>query len=184
MFTQSTSSLTASLLSHATGRSRRDTHCEQREAGLYRTYGGAVFARCRRVLGDPHAAEDATQEVFLRVHHHLARVPDTAEALRWIYRVATNYCLNQLRDAKRRHTLDLEWRSFQPSASVDRPAADARWIMSKVPLNVASVAWLYHVDGMRQQEIAELLDISRRTVVARLGTFERHMRALLARDPA
>jgi RNA polymerase sigma-70 factor (ECF subfamily) len=64
---------------------------------LYRTYAPVIFARCRRILNDARAAEDATQETFLRVHRHLAKAPD-AHALRWIYRIATNYCLNELRD--------------------------------------------------------------------------------------
>jgi len=58
---------------------------------LYRTYGPAIYARCRLLLADPSAAEDATQETFLRVHRHLDRVPSAREGLYWIYRVATNY---------------------------------------------------------------------------------------------
>jgi len=69
---------------------------------LYRTYGPAIYARCRLLLADPSAAEDATQETFLRVHRHLDRVPSAREGLYWIYRVATNYCLNHLRDQRAR----------------------------------------------------------------------------------
>ena len=42
-------------------------------AALYRTYGGILRGRCRRLLGDAAAAEDATHEVFLRVQRHLER---------------------------------------------------------------------------------------------------------------
>ena len=42
---------------------------------LYRRHGPAVYARCRRMLGDDAAAEDATQETFLRVLGHLENAP-------------------------------------------------------------------------------------------------------------
>jgi DNA-directed RNA polymerase specialized sigma24 family protein len=54
------------------------------------------------LLGDRAAAEDAIQETFLRVQRHLDRAPDAGEALIWVYRIATNYCLNEIRDRKLR----------------------------------------------------------------------------------
>src|SRR5262249_36458571 len=69
---------------------------------LYRRYGPAIYARCRTLLAPERAAEDATQETFLRVQRHLDRVPSAREALYWIYRVATNHCLNELRSRRGR----------------------------------------------------------------------------------
>jgi RNA polymerase sigma-70 factor (ECF subfamily) len=60
-----------------------------------------IYARCCRLLGDRAVAENATQETFMRVHKHLDKAPDGREALAWIYRIATNYCLNEIRDRKR-----------------------------------------------------------------------------------
>src|SRR5258706_10009090 len=75
---------------------------DDRLTSLYRTYGPIIYARCSRLLGDRASAEDATQETFMRVLRHLDRAPDSAEALAWIYRIATNYCLNEIRDRKKR----------------------------------------------------------------------------------
>src|SRR5262245_12099271 len=69
---------------------------------LYRSYGGIIYARCRKLLGDDSAAEDAAQETFIRVFRHLDRAPDERAALAWIYRIATNYCLNEIRDRRLR----------------------------------------------------------------------------------
>ena len=65
---------------------------------LYRKYGAVIYSRCRRLLKDDALAEDATQEVFVRVMRHIESAPDDQAALAWIYRISTNYCLNQLRD--------------------------------------------------------------------------------------
>src|SRR5215813_6025428 len=78
---------------------------DDRLTALYRAYGPVIYARCRRLLGDGGAAEDATQETFMRVYRHLDKA-DSREALGWIYRIATNYCLNEIRNRKRRPALD------------------------------------------------------------------------------
>ena len=149
---------------------------------LYRAYGGAVYARCRRILSDPQSAEDAAQETFIRVHRHLANAPGPEQALRWIYRIATNYCLNEVRNRKLRPQL-VEKIPEPPRDAAADPLVDkalVRWLVFRVPEKVRTVAWLYHVDGLEQAELAELLGISRRTVVNRLAEFQARARKLLA----
>jgi RNA polymerase sigma-70 factor (ECF subfamily) len=149
---------------------------DDRVTALYREYGPAIFARCRRLLEDVAAAEDATQETFLRVRKHLERAPDGRQALAWIYRIATNYCLNEIRNRKvraepREH---LPEQAAEPRSVEDALANEdlARRLIRRAPEKLRVVAWLYHVDGMEQAEIATVLDISRRTVVNRLAEFE------------
>jgi RNA polymerase sigma-70 factor (ECF subfamily) len=147
-------------------------------ARLYKMYGPFIYARCCKLLGDPAAAEDATQETFLRVERHLSKVPPRSnEALAWIYRVATNYCLNELRNRKRRP--EPREKLPEPEApSAVAPSEQAlvdrdlvRRIIDRVAGQLRSVAWLYHVDGLDQEEVAVALGISRRTVVTRLSEF-------------
>jgi RNA polymerase sigma-70 factor, ECF subfamily len=158
---------------------------DDRLTALYRAYGPVIYARCRRLLGDGGAAEDATQETFMRVYRHLDRA-DSRQALAWIYRIATNYCLNELRDRKRRPALE----DHAPEAlgeDLERVLADrdlvAR-IVDRAPEKVRVVAWLHHVDGLDQGEVARVLDISRRTVVNRLAEFTTNARKFLMRGAA
>ena len=53
---------------------------DDRAAELYRKFGAVIYSRCRRILRDPTAAEDATQEVFLRALKHLESAPSDAAA--------------------------------------------------------------------------------------------------------
>jgi RNA polymerase sigma-70 factor (ECF subfamily) len=147
-------------------------------ADLYRTYGGIVYARCRRILGDAQAAEDAAQETFLRLHRHFDRMPDSVEMLRWIYRVATNYCLNQIRDARRRRALADQWSWHEAPCEPNVGLLEMRELMSRVPEKLRNVAWLRYVDGMDQEEVAGVLGISRRTVVTRLAEFNLRARSV------
>lgn len=159
---------------------------------LYRSYGRVVYARCQRILGDGAAAEDATQETFLRVFRHLDKAPSNDDAIAWIYRIATNYCLNELRGRKTRAQpgITMDARDVAESAGPDRPAAirleallqnrDQAWrVITGVPEKLRAVAYLHHVDGMEQAEVARLLGVSRRTVVYRLAEFQERARKLL-----
>lgn len=136
---------------------------------LYRAYGPVIYARCRRLLGDAAAAEDATQETFMRVHRHLAKA-DSREALAWIYRIATNYCLNEIRNRKRRPEPTDELPEVMTTVEASLADRDlAARIIARAPEKLRVVAWLHYVDGLDQAEVARVLDISRRTVVNRLN---------------
>ena len=159
---------------------------DDRLSALYRAYGPVIYARCRRLLGDGGAAEDATQETFMRVHRHLDKA-DSREALGWIYRIATNYCLNEIRNRKRRAELDERVPRPALGATVDQVLADRELvarIVDGAPEKLRVVAWLHHVDGLDQGEVARVLDISRRTVVNRLAEFTDSARRLIEREAA
>lgn len=153
---------------------------------LYRMYGPIVYARCVRLLGDRSTAEDATQETFIRVQRHLGKAPASSEALAWIYRIATNYCLNEIRDRKLRPELHDELPE-RPGVSLEVILADrdlvAR-IVKRSPEKLRATAWLHHVDGLDQGEVARVLGSSRRTVVNRLAEFAENARKFADRSGA
>jgi RNA polymerase sigma-70 factor (ECF subfamily) len=61
-----------------------------------------IYAASYRMLGSKHAAEDAVQETFLRLWRHASKwKPTGAKFETWLYRVAMNICLDQLRKSKR-----------------------------------------------------------------------------------
>lgn len=159
---------------------------------LYRRYGPAIYARCRTLLADESAAEDATQETFLRVQRHLDRVPSAREALYWIYRVATNYCLNELRSRRSRalpwaDLADLPEIAPDDIDAVESRLADqdlARRLIARARPNVRMVAWLYHLDGFEQEEVAAIVGVSRRTVATRLAQFSSNARKFVRRSAA
>ncbi|HEY1812929.1 MAG TPA: sigma-70 family RNA polymerase sigma factor [Kofleriaceae bacterium] len=156
---------------------------EDRLTTLYRMYGPVIYSRCVRLLGDRAAAEDATQETFVRIQRHLAKAPDPTEALAWVYRIATNYCLNEIRDRKLRPVAEAELPELA-TGNLEAALADrdlVAHIVRRSSEQVRAVAWLHHVDGMDQGEVARVLGISRRTVVNRLAEFRHDARELVAR---
>jgi RNA polymerase sigma-70 factor (ECF subfamily) len=157
---------------------------EDRLTSLYREYGQAIYWRCLKILRDEAAAEDATQETFLRVHRHLDRTPDADEAGRWILRIATNYCLNAARDRRRGPESRDELPDQPGDVSLEQVLADrdmVRRIVGRVDEKLRAAAWAHYVDGLDHVEAARMLGISRRTVANRLAVFEERARKIIRR---
>jgi RNA polymerase sigma-70 factor (ECF subfamily) len=159
---------------------------DDKVASLYRKYGATIFSRCRRLLRDEALAEDATQEVFVRVFRHIEAAPDDAAALGWIYRISTNYCLNQLRD-RSRHAEPTAPEALPEVSDGELPEALwldrdlAQRLIARAPEKLQEVAVLYYVDGLEQEQVAKALGISRRTVINRLQEFQERSRKFLGR---
>jgi len=159
-----------------------------RRAGeLYKEFGPVVCRRCLRLLKDPEAARDATQEVFMKLVRDMAKLEDRETVLPWIYRVATNHCLNIRRNAHRRgedHAeADLEIATTSPvDAFPDRALAQS--VLSRFDAATQAVAVGVIVDGMEHEEVAAALGVSRRTVARKLERFLENARKYLTRSEA
>jgi RNA polymerase sigma-70 factor (ECF subfamily) len=152
----------------------------ERIVSLYRELGPAVYRRCLRLLKDREAARDATQEVFVKLVRDMGRLADRETALPWIYRVATNHCLNVLRDARRRPAAAEDALEVVPSAPTSFPDRQlARQVLASFDVETQAIAVGVLVDGMEHEELAGALGISRRTVHRKLTRFLERARTLL-----
>lgn len=149
---------------------------------LYRRYGPVVYRRCLKLLRDQEEARDAAQEVFVRALSRLDSL-SYGSPLPWLHEIATRHCLNLLRnDARRAAVRD---RALRPQGAADLAVAladrsHAAWILRQVDDTTALVAIHHVVDGMTQEEIAERVGLSRKTVGLRLQAFFTAARSLVA----
>jgi RNA polymerase sigma-70 factor, ECF subfamily len=144
-----------------------------RATELYREYGALVYRRCLRLLKHPDAASDATQEVFAKLVRDLDKLEANEASLRWLYCVATNHCLNHLRD-QRRHgeeALDAELELASPSGDAGFDLALVRGVLAHFDVATRAVAVGVLVDGMDYEEVAVSLGVSKRTVSRKLQRF-------------
>jgi RNA polymerase sigma-70 factor (ECF subfamily) len=153
----------------------------ERAEELYRTYGPAVYRRCLKLLRDKEAARDATQEVFVRLLRDAERFERVETALPWLYRVATNHCLNLLRNRNRHGEQELgDWEVADPAAAPSYPDRHlAQAVLSAFDEGTQAVAVGVLVDGMGHEELAGALGISRKTVERRLARFLERARVLV-----
>jgi RNA polymerase sigma-70 factor, ECF subfamily len=142
---------------------------------LYAKFGPTIYARCKRLLRDGTAAEDATQDVFMKVLKHIDSAPGEEAVLPWIHRITTNHCLNVIRDSKRHaepveHVPEVVDDEFEDSV-VTRDFANR--LMAATPEELKAPAVMYHARGIEQSRVATALGVSRRTVLYRLAEFTR-----------
>jgi RNA polymerase sigma-70 factor (ECF subfamily) len=133
---------------------------------LYAVHGPRIRAHCSRLLGDRASGEDATHDVFMRVGRLAGSVPAPEEIRPWLFRIATNHCLNELRSRNvRARTPPQLSEATRDQQDVMAARNDARRLLERLPPRARTVALLIYVDGMVQHEVAETLGVSRRTVV-------------------
>lgn len=157
----------------------------QQAERLYAQYGPVVYRRCLRLLGEREAAKDATQEVFVKLLRDSQRLRDAETALPWIYRVATNHCLNQLRNGARRReeSDDASYELASDEGTELFPDRQlARKVLARFDTDTQAIAVGVLVDGLQQDEVAATLGISRKTVSRRLERFLENARKFLARS--
>jgi RNA polymerase sigma-70 factor (ECF subfamily) len=144
---------------------------------LYRQLAPLVHARARRIIG--MEADDIVQETFVKL---MRANPDDSQLTAWLYTTATNLCLDRLRHLARR---DPAWQTaVADHASRPRDAESllasheaCRRLLAGLPRRTQAVAVLVCFDEMTQDEAADLLGVSRRTVAEDM----RRVRELAAR---
>ena len=130
-----------------------------------------LTAYCYRMLGSPFEAEDAAQETLLRAWRGLDRFEGRAALRSWLYRIATNVCLDMLRGRERRaRPMDLG-----PARSPEGPIGEI----------LPEVAWIEPVPDRLvvsegdPAEVAELRETVRLAFVAALQQLPPRQRAVL-----
>lgn len=161
-----------------------------------------VEAFLYRLSGDRQKAEDGAQEVFLRLWLARHRYEPRARFSTFLYQVARNYWLNQVRKERSR---PVEVEGLAPDGEEGAPGAFARlaapaahdpramlfasyrrWqirqAIAELPEGLRLVFVLGHLEGCRFSEIAEILEIPIGTVKSRMHAAVRRLRARLGTD--
>lgn len=160
---------------------------------LYNRYGTLVFSTALRVLGDPDAAEDVTQEVFLRIWRHPDRyAPQRGHFVPWILSVARNGAVDAVRSRgrRRRHEIDAEEpeRDLPSDGGRDDPALMAELVderqkvrraLACLPADQRRAISMAYFGGYTQQEIADLLREPLGTIKTRIRLGMQKLRLLL-----
>ena len=161
---------------------RDDPHPADWIAQLYDRHAGAVYGYALRLLGSPEAAEDATQETFLRAHRGRAGFRHEADPLTWLIRIASRACLDSLARGKGVEPREPTPPAPDPVAGPVEAAERERVLaaaLGRLPFAQRQVVVLKEFVGLRFRQIAEVLDVPLGTV---LGRMHRALRRL-AKDP-
>ena len=141
-------------------------------------YRGELTGYCYRMLGSPFDAEDAVQETLVRAWRGLDRFEGRAALRSWLYRIATNVCLDMV-DARKRRALPMDFGPAQePVASNLNILPESTWVepipddrvapegdpaevaVARETIRLAFVAALQHLPA-RQRAVLILCEVLR-----------------------
>ncbi len=164
--------------------------CQQGEleafSDLFTEYKGSVYRLAATILRDEQDAEDATQDVFLRVFRQAGAFRGQSSFTTWLTAIVVNVCRDRLRRQKLRRAIMLErLRHLASSDSQDveeevvhRQQRRSLWLVvdgmdEKIRLPVI----LFYQEGLSVQEIAQVLRFPARTIYTRLHMARERLRA-------
>jgi RNA polymerase sigma-70 factor, ECF subfamily len=147
---------------------------------LFERYQGVVSRRCLALLGNPEDAAEASQDVFERALSGLGRFRLQSSPLTWVYGIATRHSLQLLRNRRSRQLALV----FLPRPSEVLPdqvsaAADVGRVLEALSPEEQELTVYAMRDGMTQEEIAEVLRVSRKSVRRRLDALHRRLGRVL-----
>ena len=131
----------------------------------YEQYAALIYRVCYSLLLNKEDAEDAVQEVFLKLFHHKHMFQDVEHEKAWLIRVATNQCKDMIRKRKVRETVPIdELMEF----GIEEEDSCLLQSIFMLPDKIKVVFILFYLEGYQVNEIAKMLKLSESAVKMRL----------------
>jgi len=139
---------------------------------IFDQYQRPIYNYVLRMIGDPEEASDLTQEAFIKAYVALAKTPSDLNLSAWLYRIATNTCIDALRRKK-----ILTWQPWETFTKVFHPKQvapdnpeqellrkeDAQFVqevLCKLPPRYRQCLILREYQDLPCSQIAEIMEIS------------------------
>lgn len=164
-------------------------------ADVFSEYQRPIYNYLLRMTQNQTEAEDLTQETFIRVQRGLPTFRGEASVTTWIYRIATNASLDHFRRGATRQAKaalsleetesDREWVPNETASSPEQVAAQSEMsdcvqrFIWRLPPSYRTVLILHDLQGLKNRQIADVLDCSLDTVKIRLHRARKKLRASL-----
>jgi RNA polymerase sigma-70 factor (ECF subfamily) len=144
---------------------------------VYRCHAPMVFRRACKLLGSDADAGEIVQDVFLSLFEKPAQYAAASSLTTFLYSATTHACLNRLRNQRGRVKLQLAREAELVPDGSDRLTQEELLLLQTtlrtMPADLAHVAVYHFMDGLTQEEIAEVLGCSRRHVGNQLARVQR-----------
>ncbi len=165
---------------------------------LIALYEKKILNHCYRMLGNLADAEDATQEVFVKIFRFIKSYTGQSAFSTWIYKIASNVCLDYVRKHRRHqkdtvsiHQQNKEGEEFFLSIEDDGPSPYEKTKANEAQEKLAEalsqlsdeqkqVIILRDVDGFSYEEIAKILNTAPGTVKSRINRARQNLQKILA----
>ena len=150
---------------------------------LVSLYNRPVFNAAYRIVGNLDDAADITQIVFLKVFEHLEEFDSRFKFFSWIYRIAVNESLNQVKKHRNQEPLPEEAASPWPGPDKELEAGDSyervHGALMRLSDDYRVVVVMKHISGFSYSQISTILQLPEKTVKSRLYSARQAMKKYL-----
>lgn len=133
---------------------------------LYRRYSTKIYSRCISLLKNEALAQDAMQEIFLKLFLNLSKFGERAKFSTWVYSITYNYCIDVIRKKKKQATLFSD--EIENNADVAEEIPDyallemevsrLKVVLDNIPVGDKAVLLMKYQDDMQIKDIAASLN--------------------------
>lgn len=167
---------------------------------LFQRYHKRALSLAIGVVRNPEEAQDVVQEAFIKAHRYLPKFEGTSSFYTWFYRIVMNLSIDSIRKKKRAKHVEFDDAFSQTSAeNADDHALLPRILgenpskslyrkelrtqiseaLSKMTENHRSVLVMREIEGMSYDEMAEVMECSKGTIMSRLFHARKNMQVAL-----
>ena len=159
---------------------------------LLREHYDMIHAVCHRMVHNPDSANDAVQNALIAVVKGLSRFDGRSSVSTWMYRIATNAAIDEIRRTQRRpvpvadETLAAHGSSIDPTSEIAEHLDQQSRLtdaLGRIPEEFRAALVLRYVADLDYAEMAEVLDVPIGTVRSRLSRGRHLMADLLSTPP-
>ncbi len=168
-------------------------------SALMEQHFAMIYNLALRMSGNPDDASDLTQEVMIKLFKNIGAFEGKSKFSTWVYRVASNTCLDELRKIKRKKTVSLdaeyetedgsvgyEAEDTAPTPDVSAERSELKTIVAKAVSRLGeeyrTAVILRDINGLSYTEIAEVIGCSVGTVKSRISRGRANLKEILEKD--
>lgn len=139
---------------------------------LYNRYSSKIFGKCLTLLKDEYKAQDATQDIMMKILLNLSKFSGKSKFSTWVYSITYNFCIDSIRKAKKDKSELVE--DISVIADVEDEVSDKflleiqleqlKVILEEIPPGDKSILLMKYMDSLSIKEISEVIEKSESAV--------------------
>lgn len=160
---------------------------------LVKSYEKLIYNAAYRMLSNAQDAEDASQEVILKVYRNLSACKTPAAFKSWLFRIINNTCIDELRKRKGKTALSLDNQLEESGAWTENPilkdetTPESEFLrndlnkniqnaINRLPPDYRAIVVMRDINGLSYEDITSALDINMGTVKSRISRARKKLR--------
>lgn len=142
-----------------------ETQSSQYFDRLYNRYIGKVYGKCISLLKDQVMAEDAAQEIFVKIFLNLAKFNRRSKFSTWVYSISYNYCIDFIRKSKKAKNLfsseENEGKDLPEEVDdrllIEMEISRLKIVLDELPVDDKAVLLMKYQEELSIREISEII---------------------------